>query len=318
MSKEFSFVTTVFNSSEELDSFIKSIWLNSVKPKEIIVVDGGSTDDTVAKLEKLKKSGIPLKIVVRKGANIAKGRNIGLALSKCEIVFTGDAGTVFEKHWFEKLLVGFSKGADIVVGKYASLEPKSLPEKISATRFPSFDSFTQEQWDSFLPSNRQIGFRKSSWRKLGPYPEFIARADDTLLHLKAKKLGLKYYYAKNAVVYWRARTSFSQYLKLSFADAKSDAVSGLLFKFKEKMLKLFFFLVFVLGILLSLVTSSSLFSYVSLLVLLFILAAELIRALKKSSVFVSALTCLFSILLFFAQGLGLLIGLAQGFVSGRE
>ncbi len=232
MNKDISFACTTFNEEKNIKKFLKSIEDQSVKPKEIIVVDGGSKDNTVKEIKKYQKnSKIPIRLFIAKG-NIARGRNEYIKRARTKFLFTGDLGTRFEKDWIKKMLVGFEKGADIVIGSYLPERPKRMIEKIIASRFPDFSKFSEKNWEEFLPSNRQIAFKLSSWKKLGSFPEWMDRADDTLMHMKAKEIRLKYYFARDAKVYWHARDSLKDYLRLAYQDSISDGISGLIWKRK--------------------------------------------------------------------------------------
>lgn len=307
-----SFCATFLNEEKNIASLLDSILNQSIKPNEIILVDGGSKDKTCQIIKEYqKKSRIPIKLIISKGANIAKGRNIYLKESKYPIIFSGDASTTFEKNWIKKMMKGFEKGADIVVGKYLPAKPfKNAIEEIIAARMPDFDSFTEEDFKEFLPSNRQIAFKKESWKRLGKFPEYINRADDTLMHMKAKKLGLKYYFAKDAVVRWHARDNLWQYLKIAFLDSKSDGISGIVFKRKIYWLQL--------ATLTALITSFILgfFNPLFLTIALFIILAIIIKEglkiyskTKKPKLFLYG--GIVSFLLFLAHSTGAIIGLIK-------
>ena len=48
-----SIVTTVLNEEGTIEKFIQALLNQSVKPDEIVICDGGSTDSTVEKVKKL-------------------------------------------------------------------------------------------------------------------------------------------------------------------------------------------------------------------------------------------------------------------------
>lgn len=311
MKEKISFACTIFNEEKTIGRFIESILSQSVKPNEIIIVDGGSKDKSVEIVKNYqKKSKIPIKLFVEKG-NIAKGRNKYVKESSNDLLFTGDSGTRFEKNWIKKLMIGFEKGAEIVIGTYLPEKPKTLVEKIIASRFPDFSKFSKTDWKDFLPSNRQLAFRISSWKKLGDFPEWIGRADDTLMHMKAKKIGLKYYFAKDAKVYWHARDSLKSYLKLACLDSISDGICGIVWKRKIYSIQFTILGLLILSIPLSFLLSPwFLLSWIFFLGGIFLAGAHQIY--KKTREF----NCSFSgglvmIGLFFAHAVGGLIGLIK-------
>jgi len=70
------------NESEVIESCLDSIFSQSVKPDEVIVVDGRSTDDTLEKVSKY-----PAKIVVEEGdTSPSNARNLGVKTSTADIV----------------------------------------------------------------------------------------------------------------------------------------------------------------------------------------------------------------------------------------
>jgi len=88
----FSLITTIKNESTNIVRFLKSIESQSLQPNEIIIVDGGSDDSTLALAnEYLAKVHLPASIFQYQNINIAKGRNIALAECSHEIVVMTDA-----------------------------------------------------------------------------------------------------------------------------------------------------------------------------------------------------------------------------------
>ena len=50
-----SFITTVFNEEKTIRAFFDSLFSQSKLPDEIVIVDGGSNDNTIAILKAEKK-----------------------------------------------------------------------------------------------------------------------------------------------------------------------------------------------------------------------------------------------------------------------
>lgn len=246
-----TFAGTVFNEEKNIKEFVESMLNQSVKPDEVIIVDGGSKDKTYEILKELAKKNKKIKVIQKVGANIPTARNIYMKEAKGDILFTGDAGTHYEKDWIKKLLKVFDEtDADIVGGMCFPKEPKNDFERIVAAKFPDYKRFKEKDWKKYFPSIRQIAYKMSSFKKLGEFPEDVNRADDTVMDLRAVKARLKYAFAKDAKVYWSARDNLKSYLRLAYLDSIADGQKGIIWKRKIYLVEfgvMLFILSFILG-----------------------------------------------------------------------
>jgi len=193
--------TTSENDVDKLDDTINSIYNQPIKPYEIIITDGG---------------------------NISEGRNKYLKKVDGDIIATFDGGCIYKKDYLQKLIAKMNnEKADIVFGMVKTYEPKNKIQKFCISRMPDYDKFIKEDWDNFIPSNRQVIFKKDVIEKLGLLPEELWRSDDTYWFQKAKKLGLKFSYSKDAIVYWEMKVSLKSYLKAVYNDTKCDYQFGI-------------------------------------------------------------------------------------------
>lgn len=214
-----SFIATVLNEVGSIASFLDSVEKQSRKPDEIIVVDGGSTDGTQ---EIIRRAGI--RLIEKPGTRIAEGRNIAIQAAKCPIIAVSDAGVTLDTRWLEHLVEPFERDGrvDVVAGNYETVGTTPFQRAIAAmfadTR-PPVDS------PAFLPSSRSIAFKKSAWKKVGGYPEWMTyMGEDTLFDLELKKAGYKFVHAPRAIVYWGPQDNFRsllrQYFRYGFGDAE--------------------------------------------------------------------------------------------------
>ena len=73
-----SLICTMLNEVNTVHDLMESIAMQTVRPREVIVVDGGSRDGTQLHVEWWHgRLGCPLRLIERSGANISTGRNIG-------------------------------------------------------------------------------------------------------------------------------------------------------------------------------------------------------------------------------------------------
>lgn len=91
----FSIITAVFNDSAGLQRTLESLNNQSYNSFESIVIDGGSTDNT---LDIIKSSNIVKTFVSEKDNGIADAWNKGIALSQGEYILILNAGDTYEKN----------------------------------------------------------------------------------------------------------------------------------------------------------------------------------------------------------------------------
>ena len=186
-----SIIATVFNEEKNLEKFLDSIIKQSKKPEEVVIVDGGSDDKTYEILKKYAKKYRWIKIYQKKGANIAKGRNIAISKTKYDLLAGIDAGTKYEKNWLENLIKGF-KG-DVGFGKTLPLIENDFQRVLAKKMRQRFGS------------SRNIIFKKEVWKEVGGYPEDLRMAEDTVFNEKIKRAGFRIVLIPNAIGYWEMR-----------------------------------------------------------------------------------------------------------------
>ena len=222
-----SIVVTVKNESQTIKDLLNSIENQTVFPAEVVIVDAGSTDKTVEIIKESMKKNKKIKLIIRRGISIAGGRNLGVLNSNSNIVAMTDAGCKIGKNWLLNITKPFliSPKIGIVAGMY-KMSGKSLFQKAVKPYLGVLQKLAVSS--NFLPSARSIAFRKSTWKKIGGFSEKLELAgEDTLFNYIAKKKGINFYYAKNAIVCWEVSGSIVGSFKKFYLYAKGDAQTGI-------------------------------------------------------------------------------------------
>jgi len=88
------------NEENVLDDCLFSVFNQSVRPFEVIIVDGNSTDRT---LEIARK--FPVRILIEGPlSSLPNARNLGVAYADGEIIFIIDADVILDKYCIENAL----------------------------------------------------------------------------------------------------------------------------------------------------------------------------------------------------------------------
>ncbi|MBK4348931.1 glycosyltransferase, partial [Lacisediminihabitans changchengi] len=162
-----SLVLTVLNEGHSLPTFLRSLSAQRHLPSEVVIVDGGSADDTVEILTAWSPpAGTAVRIVERPGANISQGRNTAISLAESPWILVTDGGTVLDPGWIESLLDSFDgQPTPTVVSGFFRPTGESLVER--AIAFTATPRLTEIDSATFLPSSRSIAFTRDAWSQAG-------------------------------------------------------------------------------------------------------------------------------------------------------
>ncbi len=219
-----SICITVFNEEKSISNLLNSLFVQTQKPDEIIVVDGGSTDKTVETIKRLQGKHGDLKLYIKK-CNRAQGRNLSVRKAKYEIIAMTDADCAADKHWLEKITKPFKDGkTEMVAGFYKMMGESDLQNALAIFIGVTPNKFNK---DTFLPSTRSIAFKRGLWERVGGFPEGEDNsAEDTDFNYLVVKQGVKITRVKNAIVFWNIPDSLKLSLKKFYDYAKWDAKRG--------------------------------------------------------------------------------------------
>lgn len=111
-----SVVIPMFNSEKYIASAVESVQAQTTKPKEIVVVNDGSADDSRVIVEKLALSDSSIKLINCQNSGVSVARNIGIDRSTSDFIIFLDSDDLMEPRCVEVCTDAISKtGADIVL-----------------------------------------------------------------------------------------------------------------------------------------------------------------------------------------------------------
>ena len=129
-----SLVITTYNWRQALRLCVESVFNQTVLPKEIIIADDGSKEDTRETVDQLRqKSPVPIVHVWQpdEGFQAAKIRNRGIAVASSEYIVIIDGDNILDKRFIEDHIY-YAQTGRCVCGKRVKLVP-SVTKKILET-----------------------------------------------------------------------------------------------------------------------------------------------------------------------------------------
>ena len=218
-----SVIATVYNEGADVRRLMESLAAQTRQPDEIIVVDGGSTDDTVSHLCSYENT-LPLRVIIQPGANISEGRNLAASEATGDILAITDAGVTLPNNWLEHLTVPFdaTPAPDVVSGFFIA-DPHTVFEvAMGATVLPLLEDIDPE---TFLPSSRSVALRREAFAAVKGYPTWLDYCEDLIFDLRLKE-NHRFAFAPDACVAFRPRGSWKafalQYYRYARGDGKAD------------------------------------------------------------------------------------------------
>ncbi len=223
MATAVSLVLTVLDEAESIDRLLESVAAQTLRPAEVVVVDGGSLDGTWERLRDWT-TRLPLKPVRYPGANISTGRNVAIQAASHEIVAVTDAGVRLDPRWLERLVEALGPDVDVVSGFFRP-EPRTTFElAMGATVLPEREDVAPE---SFLPSSRSLLLRRAAWRSVGGYPEWLDYCEDLVFDLALRRDGCRFAFAPAAIAWFRPRPTLGSFFRQYFLYARGDGKADL-------------------------------------------------------------------------------------------
>lgn len=196
-----SVIIPVKNEEEKIKRCLDAIFHQTLKPFEVIVVDGHSTDRTEENAKKL-----PVNFLYENYHTRGGGRQIGLENSSGEYIAFTDADCIPEKNWLENLILEFED--DVVgVGGGTKNIGKGLWEESIAYALDSFLGSANSVQDRVLKDRKFVNsisgcnsmYRKKDLINIGGPNVELSVNEDTELNKRLLKLG-KLLYTPAAIV----------------------------------------------------------------------------------------------------------------------
>jgi glycosyltransferase involved in cell wall biosynthesis len=181
----FSVVIPVYNRADFVGKTIDSVLHQELRDREIIIVDDGSTDNTI---NILKKYGKQIKILQQKNKGPGAARNLGIEFS------TGDYITFLDSDdlWFPWTLTTYKKAIiehnypDFVAGNELNFVYENELTSVDKyqVKFQYYSDYYASAYQNLWIGTRATAIRKDALDEVGGYCSQNINAEDSDLWLR--------------------------------------------------------------------------------------------------------------------------------------
>ncbi len=212
-----SIIIPVYNSEGTVENCLDSLLNQSYNGEyEIIVVNDGSTDNTVGIVERY-----PVKLLAQQHRGPATARNLGAKETKGDLLLFIDSDCVADSNWVQEMTKPF-ENSDVVgvQGSYRSKQFEIVARFAQYEIEERYEKMGKNRYIDFIGSY-SAGYRRDIFLNAGGFDENfpIASGEDADLSFRLSSEGYKMVFNPNAIVYHKHPDSLFEYLNQKFYRA---------------------------------------------------------------------------------------------------
>lgn len=215
---EISVVVPVRNEEGSLGELLNSLLGQTLRPTEILITDGGSTDNSIAIVQEFINKGAPIRLIRERASMPGRSRNVGVRHSRCEWIAFTDAGNLPELNWLACLARNVRNGSvDVVYGSYEPVVDTFFRECAAIAYVPPP---VQTDAGPVRPTTVvSVLMKRKVWESVAGFPEHLRSAEDLLFMRKVERAGFRIRREPQAVVHWEIqptlRRTFTRFVEYS-------------------------------------------------------------------------------------------------------
>ncbi len=214
MIKSITVIIPVKNAEKTIDRCLKGLFLQTLEPLEVIIVDGHSNDETI----NIAKN-YPIKIVYEDYGTIGGARQIGVNNAKGQYVAFTDADCIPHPNWLENLMREI--GNDVVgVGGGTINIGKGLWEESIALALDTFLGSANSIQDRLVKKKKIVGsisgcnclYLKEDIIRVGGFNTRLSINEDTEINTRLRRIGM-ILYTPSAIVLHNQKRHLKSFAK---------------------------------------------------------------------------------------------------------
>lgn len=213
-------IVTTFNDSSAILAFLENIYSQTAWPEELLIVDGGSMDDTVSKIEEYNRTSDINITIVNDGQrlNISEGLNAGIKKSSHKWLLILGTGNYYEPNFVEELWN--AKGLSNSLVFYSNVLGIDKTEFAKVFNQYFLNGNSPFDWE---PSNHGVLIAREVFIKHGLFWEhFHYAGEDSEFFKRITDSGVFCEYVDSTSVYWETPKSWKEFLKKMEVNAIAE------------------------------------------------------------------------------------------------
>lgn len=207
----FSVVIPLYNKRDYIETAIRSAATQAFPPREIIVVDDGSSDGSYEIVEKIQVEGLRLIKTGEARSGPSKARNIGIEAADAEWIAFLDADDSWELGHLAKARDHIEAAGGNCACVFSAwnmdfgsrVEPSRIATELTAPLVMDFQTFIKiwlrlkwcPMWTSAVVVSRDL------FRKAGGFPEAVRRGEDKVAWFRIMQQGTGIYSPEPLALY---------------------------------------------------------------------------------------------------------------------
>jgi glycosyltransferase involved in cell wall biosynthesis len=229
---EISVVIPALNEEDSIRKLLEDVLGQTLKPAEIVITDGGSTDQTREIIEEFIAAGAPVKLIRVQKSMPGRARNLAVAESRCQWIAFTDGGITLIPEWLEALTTRASESsADVVYGTYEPIINSFFAECAAIAYVPP--PFESEGGAVRPRSIVSALMRREAWETVGGFPEHLRSAEDLLFMNQIEQSGFRIARTSRAKVYWHIQPDFRRTFKRFVEYSRNNIRAGLFSEWQQ-------------------------------------------------------------------------------------
>lgn len=219
---DYSVVIPSYNCADYIAVAIRSAFAQSVPPRDIIVVDDGSNDDTEERLCEFNDDDRVV-YIKQKNKGVSFARNKAIAYSSSDLIAFLDADDYWHPEKMEKQLSLFRKNIGLVYSLRQCFDDAGLVDTDDKYHLASENIIEKLLETNFICTSSAV-VRRDCLLDVGLFNRDLSQGEDRDLWLRIAAAGYDFSFAKEALVYYRLGGSASNLKNIDkrYCDNKSS------------------------------------------------------------------------------------------------